>query len=180
MVHIDCITEVLTAQDGKKFESVLYPNDQSSLEEDVKRWKHISVHKTIDIKKFLTCSDGSSYEIPFSETISVLPDRTGFITIFGDKPSEFSKIKTYPYFFEKPNNAAIYSADGSLRFQLTKPIGDPNEHFYMLQGHSVTYPDFPTVILQSDEQPNTSGFYNLYAIDPDNPEIINTGRMIKF
>jgi hypothetical protein len=53
--------------------------------------------------------------MPFSESASILPDRTGVLVIF--KPGSY----THPDggdVFPCPNNAAIFNADGSLRCQV--------------------------------------------------------------
>lgn len=180
MKKIQKVIEKNSFENGERYEFMNYPEYDS--ETSLKIFNNILLNnvKTTSLQRKIIYDDGSEYILPITEIITVLNDRTGFIVIYDKKPSIFSSESTYPWFFEPPNNAAIYNADGSLRFQLIIPNNIYNEHFYLLQGSSIAYPDFPCVILQSDKNPNTSGFYSLYAIEPHNPELIYTGASIKF
>ena len=121
--------------------------------------------------------DGSEYILPISDIIEVLLDRTGFIVVYGKNPQKFSKETTYPWFFERPHNAAVYNSDGSLRSQIKNPWKDG--YIFMFAQPSMKYPKFPSVILDSEIAPNNSSFFELYAIDPNSPELIATGQEIR-
>lgn len=63
--------------------------------------------------------DESRVLLPVDEIANILPDRTGVFVIFDrNRPSPEGLLYCPP-----PNNAAIFNADGSLRFQLQNPYG---------------------------------------------------------
>lgn len=130
----------------------------------------------------LIYEDGSEWVPPFSEDIQIInKDRTEFLVIFGEEPNSFSQIKEAPWYFPPPDNAAIYYSDGTLKHQITIPRHADGNFIFTEAGHSVKYPHLKTVILEfTNPKINKGGWYNLYAIDPDIPELIYTGQMIKW
>ena len=103
----------------------------------------------------------------------MLADRTGVVVIF-DRGTY-----TYPDgsdIFSKPNNAAIFNADGSLRFQLVLPHGDriaamhggamPEKFDGMLGVLMATHPDSP---------PEWA-----FAVDPNSPQLIETRQWVRY
>lgn len=180
MKKIKKVIEKNSLENGEIYEFMNYPEYDSETSLKIFNYAYFNNVKVTNIEKKIIYEDDNEYVLPIVENIQILTDRTGFIILYDKEPSLLSKAKEYPWFFDRPNNAAIYNSDGSLRFQLKIPGNLYNEFFYMLQGASIKYPDFLCVILQSDGQPNTSGFYNLYAINPNQAEIIYTGSMVKF
>jgi hypothetical protein len=63
--------------------------------------------------------DNSRVLLPVDEIAHILPDKTGVLVIF-DRNRQPPEGLTY---CPPPNNAAIFNADGSLRFQLQNPFG---------------------------------------------------------
>jgi len=113
--------------------------------------------------------------LPFEAQASILPDRTGVLVLF--KPGEY----THPDGTDvspQPNNAAIYNADGSLRFQLKFPDGD---HSGRIGGvHSGSMPDrfegmMGVVAGSAKGDPEW-----VYAVNPNNPELIPTGQWVRW
>lgn len=84
------IEEVLiksTCDDGRSFiESSADHNKGSEL------YTHLSeVHKVISSKRYIKLGNGQEIFIPVSNVIELLPDRTGFVVIYKEQPSKFSK-----------------------------------------------------------------------------------------
>ena len=162
-------------ENSTHFECMVFPNN------DLECWKsrlaQSKEYKILKIQKKIIYEDGSEYILPISEIIEVLPDRSGFIVIYDEKPSRFSQKKTYPWFFERPHNAAIYNSDGSLRFQIKNPWS--GGYIFMFAQPSMKYSKFPSVILDSEIAPNPTTFFELYAIDPNSPELIATAQEIR-
>ena len=165
--------------------------DGTTLEYPKSQWEeysHIDSHKeklgiaTLFWSQKLIYEDGSEWMPPFSEDMQIInKDKTEFLVIFGEDLSPFSQNKEAPWYFPPPNNAAIYYSDGTLKHQITIPRSADGNFIFFKTGHSVKYPDFVTVILEfTNPKINKGGWYNLYAIDPDIPELISTGQMIKW
>ncbi|MBU5615830.1 hypothetical protein KPY62_01675 [Psychrobacter sp. TAE2020] len=172
------IEEVLiksTCDDGQLFiESSLDQNKGSGL------YTHLSKgHKVISSKRFIKLADGQEISIPISNIIELLPDRTGFIVIYKEQPSKFSQATSYPWFFKYPNNAAVYNADGSLRFQI-KLTDNLKSSLYIesFAQESIEHPDKNSVTINSTSNPIYS-FYTLFAVDPTNPQLIETSQKIR-
>ncbi|MGO4391882.1 hypothetical protein AB4Z46_11060 [Variovorax sp. M-6] len=64
-------------------------------------------------------SDGSRRGLGVGGIAHLLPDHTGVLVVFVSAKPPAGLI-----FFDAPNNAAIFNADGSLRFQLKNPWGE--------------------------------------------------------
>lgn len=97
-------------------------------------------------EKKVIYDDGSEYVLPIFGGLNVLPNREGMLIIYGKEPSSLNKEKKYPRFFERPNNAAIYNSDGTLRHQLIVPNEllkrESRGEWYI---HSTYYADFPSL-----------------------------------
>ncbi len=66
-----------------------------------------------------------------NEIADILPDRTGVLVVFGlSKTPPLDMI-----LFGPPHNAAIFNADGSLRFQLKNPWGEAGVFRAVVQNH---------------------------------------------
>ncbi|CDN89978.1 MULTISPECIES: hypothetical protein [Hydrogenophaga] len=81
------------------------------------RWAAVKALKPPkkEVETALIRDDGTYVPLPFCELAWLLPDRTGVLVIF--RPGSY----THPNgsdVFPRPNNAAIFNADGSLRFQV--------------------------------------------------------------
>ena len=143
-------------------------------------FKHLSKgHKVISSKRYVKLENGLEKFIPISNIVEILPDRTGFVVIYDNKPNKFSEATSYPWFFEYPNNAAVYNADGSLRFQI-KITNNPDSDLYIMgfAQPSIEHPDKLSVIINSTTHPEY-GFHQLYAVDPCSPQLIETKQQIR-
>ena len=113
--------------------------------------------------------------LPFEAQASILPDRTGVLVLF--EPGEYVSSDGSDV-FSKPNNAAIYNSDGSLRFQLKFPEGD---HSGRIGGiHSGSMPEkfkgmMGIVAGSAQGMPEW-----VYAVNPDNPELIPTNQWVRW
>ena len=88
-----------------------------SREPGEKRWAAVHALKLPkrEIETGLLLEDGAYVALPFCALAWIIPDRTGVLVIFK------SGSYTHPDgsdVFPCPNNAAIFNADGSLRFQV--------------------------------------------------------------
>lgn len=103
-----------------------------------------------------------------------MADRESFLIIYFDEPNKFSQEKTYPWFFDRPNNAAVYNSDGSLRHQLRWTDDLENKHDWYI--HSTYYADFPSLkgwgVMVTSDHYNPS--LNFYLYD-GTPNLIWTG-----
>ena len=125
------------------------------------------------------CENDLSFILPIANIIEILPDRTGFVVIYDKNPDKFSEAISYPWFFEYPNNAAVYNADGSLRFQI-KVTDNLDSDLYIMgfAQPSIEHPDKISVIINSTTHPKY-GFHQLYAVDPCSPQLIQTKQQIQ-
>lgn len=137
------------------------------------RWAEVKAlpYPKTELGSEIWLENGERIRLPFNALPWILPDRTGVLVLF--EPGEY----THPDgtdVFPKPNNAAIFNADGSLRFQLRFPQGD---HSGRIGGvHSGHVNGMLSVVAGS-----TQGVPEwLYAVDPNNPELIPTGQWVRW
>lgn len=177
MKLIKALYTFLTHENGVCINCMVYPDYDDECHS--KLWDLFAQKiKIVESKKKIIYQDGSEYILPVTASMQVLSDRSGFIIIYDVKPGKFSQETTYPWFFEPPHNAAVYNADGSLRFQLKSPWVTNNAYIFMFQQSSGKYPNYPSVIIRDDRMGNAS-FFELFAVDPNNPELIPTGQEIR-
>lgn len=134
----------------------------------------------LSCEKKIVYEDGSEWTSPFAAGIEIVnKERTELLVVFPETP--IGQFKEPPWYFPPPDNAAIYYSDGTLKHQITIPKNADGNFIFTRAGHSTKYPHLKTVILQFiNPYINKGGWYNLYAIDPDIPELIYTGQMIKW
>ncbi len=161
--------------DGRSFiESSADQNKGSEL------YTHLSEgHKVISSKRYIKLGNSQVIFIPISNVIELLPDGTGFVVIYKEHPSKFSEATSYPWFFKYPNNAAVYNADASLRFQIK--LTDNLESSLYIESfaqESIEHPGKNSVTINSITNPIYS-FYTLFAVDPNSPQLIETGQQIR-
>ncbi|MGF6668791.1 hypothetical protein [Pseudomonas monsensis] len=126
-------------------------------------------------KRLLILDDDVEISIPVEEIPHILSNRTGVLVIFEEKPTKLS-CSIAPWFFECPNNAAIYNADGSLRFQLQSPYGIGSYIGAVHHSASQNYPESLGVLVGSlGHQPEW-----LCSIDPNSPKLIPTGKWVRY
>jgi len=162
--------------DGLLFESFRRWDGTSTSFEDKKRnLLYAQKHVVVGFEQYLVLENGVEVRLPIHETPYILEDRTGVLVVFDEKPSKFS-TPGFPWFFNCPNNAAIYNADGSLRFQLESSYGIGS---YIGIVHHTATPENPNALgvlvgtLGHDPE-------WLYLVDPDNPKLISTGKWIRY
>lgn len=143
------------------------------------RWAEVDALESpiLPLGSELWLTDGRQIKLPFSALPWMLPDRTGVVVLF--ESGEYTHLDGSDV-FSKPNNAAIYNADGSLRFQLRLPEGEyragriggihsggmPSRFDGMMAVVVATHPDAPPEWV--------------YAIDPNSPELIPTGQWVRW
>ena len=154
---------------------VRWDGARTSFEEIRKNMANAKGYVFKRLKRFLVLDNDTRIFIPVKEIPHILPDRTGVLVIFEEKPSKLN-CSEEACFFECPNNAAIYNADGSLRFQLQSPYGIGSYigavHHTVLQD----YPDSLGVLVGSiGHQPEW-----LCSIDSNSPKLIPTGKWIRY
>jgi len=126
-----------------------------------------------EIESFLILEDGARVVLPFCGLSYRLPDRTGVVAIF--EPGQYLKPDGTDYFLY-PNNAAVFNADGSLRFQLEQ------DGWYRIDAfHSGSMPvkfDGKMGLLIAatpQDYPELA-----YAVDPSSPKLISTRQQIRY
>ncbi|MBK5374452.1 hypothetical protein JFT81_07385 [Pseudomonas sp. TH43] len=175
----DLISEVRLTDEyegGHTFhEFVRWDGACTSFEERKKNMIYAQEHKVISVRQALVLDSGVEVEMPINESIIILPDRSGVLVVFGQEPYKLSSRET-PWFFGYPNNAAIYNADGTLRFQVHNPYG---ENSYIGDIHSGAMPEHPNalgvLIGTVGHEPEW-----LYLVDPDAPKLVPTGKWIRY
>lgn len=68
-----------------------------------------------EVESFLILTDGTRVTLPFCGIAYRIPDHTGVVAIF--EPGQYLNAQGEDM-FPRPNNAAIFNADGSLRCQV--------------------------------------------------------------
>lgn len=172
MKKIKQIYEFGFYDDGYKFEYMLYPD--RDFPNSHKKLMHSTEHTLLNIQEKIIYEDGSEYVLPVSDLIDVLADHQSFLIRYFEEPSKFSKEKSYPWFFARPNNAAIYNSDGSLRHQLIWTDDLENKNNWYI--YSTYYADFPNLkgwgVMVTSDHFNPSLNFCLYD---GTPNLIWTG-----
>lgn len=114
--------------------------------------------------------------LPFEALPSILPDRTGALVLF--KEGEYTNPDGSDV-FPKPNNAAIYNADGSLRFQLKLPAGKIADRIGGIHsgGMPEKFKDMMGVVIATHPESYPEW---VYAVDPSQPELIETRQWVRW
>jgi len=133
----------------------------------------------VNVGSELWLDDGRKIRFPFSAQPKILPDQTGVVVIFDDGKRKY----THPDgtdVFPAPNNAAIYNADGSLRFQLRFASRAVVNRIAGVHSGAIVSPKFKgmmgvVVASHPEAQPEW-----VYVIDPSQPELISTGQWVRW
>ncbi|WP_166217418.1 hypothetical protein [Pseudomonas atagonensis] len=173
------ISEIRTKwefDDGLLFEQfVRWDGAGTSFDDKKNNILYAQKHSVVRFERYLVLEGGVELRIPVSNMPYILADRTGVLVVFDEAPSKFD-IPEFPWFFNYPNNAAIYNSDSSLRFQIK------NAHGVGSYIGAVQYTSMP-------ENPNALGVLIgtvghdpewLYLVDPDAPLLIPTGRWVRY
>ena len=173
------ISEVRTRwgfDDGHLFEEfVRWDGVCTSFDELKKIMIYAQEHKVVSVQQVLVLNNGVEISIPIHGALNLLPDRTGVLVIFDKEPSKFSCPEA-PWFFGFPNNAAIYNADGSLRFQLHNPEGEGSYIGAIHSGAMPNHPDALGVLVGTvGHDPEW-----LYLVDFNSPKLICTGKWVRY
>ncbi|MDD0968584.1 MULTISPECIES: hypothetical protein [Pseudomonas] len=173
------ISEIRTKwefDDGVLFEDFVSWTGTSTSFDDLKKYAlYAQEHIVVRFERYLVLENGVEIRLHVSEMPYLLEDRTGVLVVFNEEPSKFSTPE-FPWFFNCPDNAAIYNADGSLRFQLQNSSGIGN---YIGIAHHTEIPGNPNALgvlvgtLEHDPE-------WLYLVDPDSPKLIPTGKWIRY
>lgn len=76
----------------------------------------------INYQTEIELQDGRRVSLPANEIAHILPDRTGVLVLFSKSLASFDSAEELIH-CAPPDNAAVFNADGSLRFQLKNPAG---------------------------------------------------------
>ena len=169
----------LIAQTGKRWQSVtgevaeeiVDGGSLNAIDASAAVWKLLA--PIGQVESFLIMDDDSRVVLPFNGLAYRLPDRTGVVAIF--EPGQYLKPDGTDY-FPYPNNAAVFNADGSLRFQLEQ------EGWYRIGAfHSGSMPDkfngkMGLLIAAYPQDPPEL----VFAIDPASPKLISTLQQIRY
>jgi hypothetical protein len=141
------------------------------------RWAEVDAlpAPTVSLGSEIWLEDEERIRLPFKTLPWILPDRTGVLVWFEE--GEYTNPDGTDV-FPKPNNAAIYNADGSLRFQLRFPVGDCSGRIGGV--HSGSMPDrFKGMMgVVAGSAHGTPEW--VYAVDPNNPELIPTEQWVRW
>jgi len=130
----------------------------------------------VELGSELLLDDGERIRLPFTALPWILPDHTGVLVLFNN--GEYTNPDGSDV-FPKPNNAAIYNADGTLRFQLKLPAGTVADRIGGV--HSGGLPErfngmMGIVVASHHEGPPEW----VYAIDPSQAELIATNQWVRW
>lgn len=86
-----------------------------------RRWADVDalLEPRMQFQTAIELDDGTRVLLPTNEIAHILPDRSGVLVLFKADDAPQGELMHYA----PPNNAAIFNADGSLRFQLQNPWG---------------------------------------------------------
>jgi hypothetical protein len=172
--HVVSVGGVWSGFDGRHAEVIFSGRTTGAIQ----AWKDVDslVAPARQIETYMLCDDGSHVRLPFLGIAYVLLDRTGVIAIFS--PGQYVKNDGSDY-FPRPNNAAIFNADGTLRFQLRLPVGYVADRIGGFHGGAMLgkFADYMGVVVatHADAPPEW-----VYAVDPNNPELIETGQWTRW
>jgi hypothetical protein len=173
------ISEIRTKwefDDGLLFEQFVSWDGACTSFEDTKNiMLYAQKHAVVRFERYLAFENGVELRIPVSEMPYILADRTGVLVVFNEVPSKFG-MSEFPWFFNCPNNAAIYNSDCSLRFQLKSAHGVGS---YIGAVHYTSTPANPkalgVLVGTVGHDPEW-----LYLVDPNSSELISTGKWIRY
>jgi len=162
--------------DGTIFESFYdWQGRRTDFEVEMAQVKYVRVSKVVEIRKYMVSDAGSEVLFSAAGIPCILPDRTGVLVVFNEEPSRFNSSEA-PWYFGCPHNAAIFNVDGALRFQMHNPYGEGS---YIGAIHSGAMPEHPNslgvLVGAVGHDPEW-----LYLVDPDSPELISTGKWIRY
>lgn len=94
----------------------------------IERWSEVDLllEPRKEIKVDILLDDNTRLTLGVDAIPYIFPDRKAVLVIFGDKSPEDLTLDYFP----PPHNAAVYNADGSLRFQLQNPLGEGYSFFF--------------------------------------------------
>ena len=148
---------------------------RTAFEVEMAQVKHVDVSEVIEKRTYIVSDSGSEVVFLAAGIPYIMPDRTGVLVVFKEKPQRFSSAEA-PWFFVYPHNAAIYDDDGTLRFQLYNPDGEGS---YIGAIHTGAMPEHPeafgVLVGTVGHEPEW-----LYLVNPDSPELISTGKWIRY
>ena len=132
----------------------------------------------INIATEMWREDGQKIRMPFKAIAKILPDQSGVLVIFDDGRYRYTNPDGTDV-FPAPNNAAIYNADGSLRFQLRFAPGDVVNRIAGVHSGAMPpkYKGMMGVVVASHPEAQPEW---VYAIDPSQPELISTGQWVRW
>ncbi|MBK5374450.1 hypothetical protein JFT81_07375 [Pseudomonas sp. TH43] len=173
---IDKVVTVVELDNGVVFERFDAWDGGGTSFEDIKQYIHDSKGRcVVRRRQYLVLDNGVEVDVSIQEVLNILPDRTGVFVVFEKEPYNFSGSEN-SWFFGYPSNAAIFNADGTLRFQMHNPYG---ENSYIGAIHSGAMPDHPdtlgVLIGTVGHEPEW-----LYLVDPNAPKLIPTGKWIRY
>lgn len=156
------------ANDAGDSAEVIYSGDGAHAEDSWDGVEHILPPRR-EVQLNLLLDSGQQVVLPFTGIAKILPDKSGVVAIFD--PGQYVNpdgTDHFPY----PNNAAIYNADGSLRFQLIVPrVGVHRIGGFHGGGMPEKYKDCIGVVIATHSNAPPEW---VYAVDPNSPTLIST------
>jgi hypothetical protein len=118
---VNIVIGLWQGDDGKLAE-VIYDGDASH--SGTERWRAVDALKSpcVRLRTSLGLNGGQRVILATDEIAHILPDRTGVLVLFDSRRGSPDVCQDRMH-CSPPDNAAIFNADGSLRFQLKNPAG---------------------------------------------------------
>jgi hypothetical protein len=116
---------LIVFQDLNKTKTVEIIFDSVNDRDTIAEWKKTEAlqEPLSKLANVLVLNDGNRVSLDTCASPRILPDRSGVLVV-----SDAMHTKYGLRHFEAPNNAAIYNADGTFRFQLISPEQGPGWH----------------------------------------------------
>ncbi|WP_166217426.1 hypothetical protein [Pseudomonas atagonensis] len=170
------IKNVVVHADGTVFESFYdWQGNSTDFEVEMAQFKYGHVSKVVELRTYIVSDKGSEVLFSAAGIPCILPDRTGVLVVFDEKPSSLDSPDA-PWFFAYPHNAAIFNVDGTLRFQLYNPNGKGSYIGAIHSGAMPEHPDTLGVLIGTvGHEPEW-----LYLVDSETPKLIPTGKWIRY
>lgn len=142
------------------------------------RWAEVKAlpPPKVELGSELWLDNNERVRLPFNALPWILPARNGVLVLFKD--GEYTNPDGSDI-FPKPNNAAIYNADGSLRFQLKLPAGTIADRIGGVHsgGMPEKFKGMMGVVIATHPESYPEW---IYAIDPTQSELIDVHQWVRW
>lgn len=118
--------------------------------------------------------DGEEVVVNAPMLPALLPDRSGVLGVF---PPGWYVSNTAEDVFKRPNNAAVFNSDGTLRFQIK--VGSESIHHIALV-YGMLDGKFSGMLGLHAASAEHRPPEQIYALNPEDPQLISTLRTVRF